>query len=546
LVPIYGKLADTHNRRTIETWAVGLFLLGSFLCGLSGEFGRLPILGDGMSQLIVFRGIQGLGAAGLFAMTFIIIADLYPPADRGKYQGVVGATFGVASVVGPLVGGFLTDHATGVIPGVEGWRWVFYVNLPFGALAMWFIITRMPDLRPPGERRSLDYVLALLLIAGLVPLILALQLDKSRFTWLPRVDPGTGGYPWESFVTLVLGGLALVMLTVFVIRTRRGDNPILDLSLFKNRVFSTANLAAFFAGAGFLSIMIFLPLFVVRVLDVSATRAGISLIPLSFGLVAGSTVAGQLVSKYGHYRRLLLGSGAILFVGVVLLAGLTPDVAYWRVTVYMMICGVGVGPTFPLYPLAVQNAVGREKLGQATSASQFSRQIGGTVGTALMGTVLATSLAASFAVARWDAQGTDNGLSPDAQRRFQSTGGAELVADVQARFDRRYVLTERAILEDDDDARRLLLSDAELSQHYKDELRAVDGSDAPRALAGFRAQLDAEASRIATEITRTVRAALTTAITRVYFFVAFFVAAAWMVTLFLPELPLRKTHHGGA
>jgi MFS family permease len=233
LVPIYGKLADTHNRRTIEMWAVGLFLLGSFLCGLSGEFGRLPILGDGMSQLIVFRGIQGLGAAGLFAMTFIIIADLYPPADRGKYQGFVGATFGVASVVGPLVGGFLTDHATGVIPGVEGWRWVFYVNLPFGALALWFIIRRMPDLRPPGERRSLDYVLALMLIAGLVPLILALQLDKSRFTWLPRVDPGTGGYAWESFVTLVLGALALVMLTVFVIRTRRGDNPILDLSLFR-------------------------------------------------------------------------------------------------------------------------------------------------------------------------------------------------------------------------------------------------------------------------------------------------------------------------
>jgi EmrB/QacA subfamily drug resistance transporter len=546
LVPIYGKLADTHNRRTIEMWAVGLFLLGSFLCGLSGEFGRLPILGDGMSQLIVFRGIQGLGAAGLFAMTFIIIADLYPPADRGKYQGFVGATFGVASVVGPLVGGFLTDHATGVIPGVEGWRWVFYVNLPFGALALWFIIRRMPDLRPPGERRSLDYVLALMLIAGLVPLILALQLDKSRFTWLPRVDPGTGGYAWESFVTLVLGALALVMLTVFVIRTRRGDNPILDLSLFKNRVFSTANLAAFFSGAGFLSIMIFLPLFVVRVLDVSATRAGISLIPLSFGLVAGSTVAGQLVSRYGHYRRLLLGSVAILFVGVVLLVGLTPDVSYWRVTVYMMICGIGVGPTFPLYPLAVQNAVGREKLGQATSASQFSRQIGGTVGTALMGTVLATSLAASFAVVQWDAHGRDTELVPDAQRRFQSTGGAELVAEVQARFDRKYALTERAVLEDDDGARQALLSDAELSQHFKTELRALDRSNAPRALAGFKAQLDADASRIATEITRTVRAALTTAITRVYFFVAFFVAAAWIVTLFLPELPLRKTHHGGS
>jgi len=232
-------------------------------------------------------------------------------------------------------------------------------------------------------------------------------------------------------------------------------------------------------------------------------------------------------------------------VGVVLLAGLTPDVGYWRVTVYMMICGVGVGPTFPLYPLAVQNAVGREKLGQATSASQFSRQIGGTVGTALMGTVLATSLAASFALVRWDAHGTDTGISPAVQRRLEATGGAELVVEVRARFDRKYDLTERAILQNDEGARQRLLSDTELSQRYKTELRALDGSDAPRALAGFREQLDAEASRIATEITRTVRAALTTAITRVYFFVAFFVAAAWMVTLFLPELPLRKTHHGG-
>jgi EmrB/QacA subfamily drug resistance transporter len=551
LVPIYGKLADTHNRRTIEMWAVGLFLFGSFLCGLSGEFGRLPILGDGMNQLIVFRGIQGLGAAGLFAMTFIIIADLYPPAERGKYQGVVGATFGVASVVGPLVGGFLTDHAGGVIPGVEGWRWVFYVNLPLGALALWFILTRMPDLRPPGEHRSLDYPLALLLIAGLVPLILALQLDKSRFTWLPQVDPGTGGYAGESFVTLGLGVLSLAMLTMFVVRTRRGNNPILDLSLFKNRVFSTANLAAFFSGAGFLSIMIFLPLFLVRVVGVSATRAGISLIPLSLGLVAGSTISGQLVSRYGHYRRILLVSGVLLFVGVVLLAGMTPDVGYWRVTAYMMICGVGVGPTLPLYPLAVQNAVGREKLGQATSASQFSRQIGGTMGTALMGTVLATSLAASFAVVRSDVAGTEAAFSGGGQRRLESTGGAELVAEVRERFARRYALTERAVLDDDEDARRLLLTDAELPQRYKAELRALDDYGTPlqsreraQTLASFRAQLEEQANRVVTGITRTIKGALTTAITRIYFFVAFFVVGAWVVTLFLPELPLRKTHHG--
>ena len=147
MVPIYGKLADITSRRTIELWAIGLFLIGSALCGLAGEFGPLPVLGDGMTQLIVFRALQGLGGAGLFAMAFIVIADLFPPAERGKYQGFVGAAFGIASVLGPVLGGLLTDHADGWIPGVAGWRWVFYVNVPFGAVALWFVLRRMPPLR---------------------------------------------------------------------------------------------------------------------------------------------------------------------------------------------------------------------------------------------------------------------------------------------------------------------------------------------------------------------------------------------------------------
>ena len=183
LVPIYGKLADTYSRRTIEIVAVSVFLLGSMLCGLAGEFGTLPLLGDGMTQLIVFRAVQGLGGAGLFAMAFIVIADLFPPAERGRYQGFVGAVFGTSSVLGPFLGGFLTDNGTGLIPGVAGWRLVFYVNLPLGALALWFILTQMPPLRPRTKPRRLDYLSMLLLVLGLGPLVIGLQLNKNEFGW---------------------------------------------------------------------------------------------------------------------------------------------------------------------------------------------------------------------------------------------------------------------------------------------------------------------------------------------------------------------------
>ena len=380
LVPIYGKLADMYSRKTIELVAVGFFLTGSFLCGLAGEFGPLPLLGDGMSQLIIFRAVQGIGGAGLFAMAFIIIADLFPPAERGKYQGFVGAVFGIASVLGPWVGGLLTDHGGELVPGVAGWRWVFYVNVPFGALALWFIIRRMPLLLPKGEKQPLNYGSALLLIGGLVPLVLALQMDKTV-------------YAWGSWVTLSLVALGLGCLSLFSYRSLHSANPILDFGLFKNKVFRFANVALFFLGAAFFSIIIFLPLYMVNVVGVSATRAGVALIPLSMGLVTGSVVSGQLVSRFGHYRRWMLGGLALLSVGVVLLYLMTPEVSYWTVVAYMLVCGLGIGPSLPLYTLAIQNAVDGRRIGQATSASQFFRQIGGALGAALMGTLLASSLA---------------------------------------------------------------------------------------------------------------------------------------------------------
>ncbi len=382
MVPIYGKLADMIARRTVQLWAVSLFLVGSFLCGIAGLFGPLPLVGDGMNQLILFRAIQGIGGAGLFALPFIVIADLFPPAERGRYQGLVGAVFGISSVLGPLVGGLLADHGDALVPGVAGWRWVFLVNLPIGLTAMSFIVRRMPLLPPLGPRRPLDLGSAALLLVGLVPLVLLLQLDRRSI-------------PWDDPVTLGLAAASVVGLVTFVRRSLVSENPILNLDLFRNPVFSRSVGALFLLGAAFLGLIVFLPLFIVNVVGVSSTSAGISLIPLSLGVVAGATVAGQWVSRIGHYRRFMLGGGLLLFAGALLLASMPADIAYGRVVMYMLLCGIGVGPTLPLYPLAVQNSVDVREIGQATSASQFFRQIGGAVGAAAMGAILGATLAAA-------------------------------------------------------------------------------------------------------------------------------------------------------
>ena len=546
LVPIYGKLADTYSRKAIELWAVCLFLGGSFLCGLSGEFGTLPLLGDGMNQLIIFRAIQGLGGAGLFAMAFIIIADLFPPSVRGRYQGLVGAVFGVSSVLGPVIGGFLTDYGGNIIPGIAGWRWVFYVNLPFGIIALWFISTRMPRLEPQGDKARLDLVSAAFLILGLVPLILGLQLDKTSYPWFPSSAAfsnivGNLG----QFVTLGSFIVAAIFLMLFVIRSLHSANPILDMSLFKNRVFSTSNLALFFIGGAFLSILVFLPLFMVNVVGVSATRAGVSLIPLSLGLVVGSTVTGQLVSLWGRYKYFMLGGGALLFVGAYLLSTMSADVTYGRVTIYMVICGLGLGPSFPLYTLAIQNAVDVRKLGQATSASQFFRQIGGTVGAALMGTVLATGLATAFTS---NTAGTAAG-APPAGASSQLNGGLEAIGTtVRAGFDQQFALIQKVVRTGDSQALTQLRSNPQLPQEFKTQLQRLPAlAQAPKAaqdqaLSRIHDQLNTRADTTVMQVTRTVKNAFTDAITNIYFYAAMLVILGWVTTLFVPEVKLRTTN----
>jgi EmrB/QacA subfamily drug resistance transporter len=529
LVPIYGKLADMFSKKNIELWAVSLFLIGSMLCGLAGEFGKLPILGDGMSQLIIFRAIQGLGGAGLFSLAFIIVADLFPPNVRGKYQGFIGATFGLASVLGPWVGGLLTDYGGGIIPGIEGWRWVFYVNMPFGVLALWFIATKMPKLSPQGERRRLDYVSAFLLMVTLVPLVLALQLNKTT-------------YPWGGTTTLTLLGIALVMLVLFIIVSLRSNNPILDLSLFKNKVFTTANITSFLLGAGFLSLIIFLPLFLVNVLGVSATRSGLSILPLSMAMVFGAIMSGQLVSRMGRYKELMIGGGIVLTIGMFLLSRMSLDTPFWQVTLYMVICGIGVGPTFPLYTLAIQNAVDVRKLGQATSAAQFFRQIGGTIGAAIMGTVLASSLSTSV----------NNAALAGGNTRFElegiERGGLEQIAPtINANFDQMYNTLATSIQNGGENLEQILASSplpAEAQNGIKQGAQYALSS--PEATQTFLTQLqtnfDQQAQQLTEQVTLSLRTAFADAVTKIYRYLFFVVMAGVVVALLIPQLELRKSN----
>ncbi len=556
LIPIYGKLADIHSRKAIELWSIGIFLGGSFLCGLSGEFGSLPILGDGMSQLIIFRGLQGLGSSGLFAMAFIVISDLFPPAERGKYQGFVGAVFGISSVLGPLFGGLLTDYGSAIIPGISGWRWVFYVNLPFGILALWFIISRMPALHPRSSGAKFSYLSALLLVLAVAPLVLALELDKSL-------------YPWAGGVTLSLFAAAAVALGLFILHSRHDSHPILDLGLFRNRVFAIANGATLFMGAVFLGIIIFLPLFMVNVLGVSATNAGLSIIPLSVGLFIGSVGSGQIVSRIGHYRIILILSAAILIVGTILLSAFNAQTTFLHASLVMFVCGIGLGPGMPLYTLAVQNAVDVRKIGQATSASQFFRQIGGTIGAAVLGSVLATSLSSAFAHNMPTGLASDRSDSTAAvESQFMSgPAGMTPAQQISAGFDEAYGLIVRALKGGDRAALAQLQGNPYLPSELKGQLadrfaglqRGTGGgaataaardsvlrsAETDRLLSAIKTQFAAQAKSIGAEVTRAIKLSFAEAISRIYFWVIFIAAAGFLVTLFIPELPLRRSfdHH---
>ena len=395
MVPIWGKLGDMYGRKLILIVGICIFVVGSWLCGLSGEVGNMPLVGGGMMQLIVFRGIQGIGGGALFTTAFATIADLFPPRERGKYAGLFGAVFGLASVLGPIVGGWLTDHGSTDILGVhiEGWRWVFYVNLPTSILALFMIVVKMPDIGARSGAKKIDYAGAILIVIALGSLMLALTFG-----------PKDG---WTNSTVLSLFALAFATALVFLAVERRTPEPILPLSMFGIPAFTTTMLSSFIISMAFMGTIIFLPLYLQVALGVRATNSGLTLLPLMIGLIVGSYASGQLVTKTGQYKPFLLAGAALQLVGMflmsqvhastggaapVLILGIPRDVA-WR----LLVLGLGLGPTQSLFNIIAQSAAPTNQIGVATSTSMFLRQTGGLIGVAIFGALMTAKLSEKLA-----------------------------------------------------------------------------------------------------------------------------------------------------
>ena len=358
--PIYGKLSDLFGRRPMIMIGIGLFLLGSALSGLSRE----------MWQLIVFRGVQGMGAGSLFPIALAVIGDLYTPAERGKYQGLFGAVFGLSALLGPGLGGFITD--------AWSWQWIFFINLPLGAVALIIIWRTLPPISRPERARRIDYLGAAVFALAIVPILIGLT-NKQTAEW---ADPAVGG--------LIVFGLLLAAAFVWV--ESRAAEPIVPLALFGIRTFSISVTAVFLAAFGFFSAIVFLPRWFQVVAGTSATESGYQILALLVGLIGSAVTAGQVVSRTGRYKALIVGGLVMLSLGLLLLTNLRADTPRQVLWAWMFVTGLGIGPTLAVFTIVVQNAVPIERLGVATSNLTFFQQVGGTVGLAIAGTIFGTVL----------------------------------------------------------------------------------------------------------------------------------------------------------
>ena len=364
--PLYGKISDLYGRRIVFQFAIVTFLIGSLLAGASSN----------MSQLIATRAIQGLGAGGLMALTFVIIGDIVPPRERGRYQGYFGAVWGLSSVAGPLLGGFFSDHAT--ILGITGWRWIFYINIPFGiaALAITSAVLHIPKVK---REHKIDYLGAILLVTAVTTTLLAVSIYGPQNGWS---DSRT--------ITYFATGLALTVL--FFKWESKAVEPIIPLTLFKNHTFSLTSVLGAIIGAGMFGAIVMLPLYMQVVKGYSATDAGLKLIPLMLGIVSTSIYSGKAITKHGHYKRYPIIGTAIMTVGLLAMVRLNIDTPYWEISIYAIMVGAGLGLSMQTMVIALQNSVDFKDMGVATSSNTFFRSLGSVFGTAIFGTILTNRL----------------------------------------------------------------------------------------------------------------------------------------------------------
>ncbi len=461
-IPIIGKLTDMYGRKFFYIGGIGVFLLASFLSGVSAN----------MTQLVVFRALAGIGAGAMMSNAVTVIGDLFPPAERARYQGFVTSVFGVASVLGPLIGGFITDTLS--------WRWVFFFNVPIGLLVIGVLAVFFPYLRPEGQKHKIDYPGLATLVLIVVSLMLALSWAGTEYAW---------GSP-QIVGTFAFAGL---MLAIFILIERRAGEPIIPLSLFSNPIVSVAAIVTFVTGIGMFGSLIFLPLFFQGVLGVTATASGGFLTPIYLGVIAGSFASGQLLARTGgHYRIQGTVGIVIMTVGMALLSRMGVGTEYIVAVLSVALTGFGLGVTIPLYTIAVQNAVPYNVLGIATSLTIFFRTIGGSVGLALLGSVMSSRFSAEL-TARLPAA-IKGMISPQVINSLASNPQALVSAEAQAR------------------------------------------------LQSLFAQMGPSGAALYEQVFQALRESLSSAISDVFLISVFIMLIAFVANFFLKEIPLRKEH----
>ena len=362
-VPLYGKLGDVYGRKNLFLFAIVVFLIGSALCGAA----------QSMTQLVLFRAVQGIGAGGLFPLSLAVIGNIVPPRDRGRWQGLIGAVFAASSIIGPAVGGFIVDNAS--------WRWVFLVNLPVGAVALVVIAITMPR-RAPQTEHAIDWLGAGLLAAGTAALLMGLVWGGKQYAW-------TSGH--------VLGALAVavVLLVAFAFQERRAAEPILPFHILRNPIVAGSVACMALVGMAMFGTISYVPLFVQGVIGTSATSSGVVLTPLMLGAVTTSLLTGQLISRTGRYRWNVIFGPLVLALGMYLLSRMDVHTTSAQAARNMVIAGIGIGSMMQVFVISVQNAVGRSEIGSATALTQFSRQMGATIGVTVIGAIVNHGLPAS-------------------------------------------------------------------------------------------------------------------------------------------------------
>ena len=355
VVPIAGKLADLYGRRSIYSAGLVIFMVGSALCGTSAT----------MLQLIIYRAVQGVGGGIMMPLAMTIVGDIFPPEERGRWQGLMGAIFGLSTAVGPTIGGWIVDYFS--------WKWVFYINLPIGILATIAIYLGLRSEKRLSGKVVIDYAGVVTLIAGTVSLLLGLNL-------------GGADYPWLSWQIISLLGISFVSWLLFIQIEKRALDPVLSLELFKNRVFAVSNMVGFLMGLGMFGTLMFLPLFFQGVAGMSATSSGNAMLPMMASMIVTSIFAGRYAVKV-PFRTLYIAGMSLMGIAFYLLSTMGIYTTQFSAILYITILGVGMGIIMPVITIAVQSAFGPEKRGVATSATQFFRSIGGTLGMTVLGAV---------------------------------------------------------------------------------------------------------------------------------------------------------------